>query len=293
MTTFVNPYCQPLVQFNRNNADKINALCEPLKTHFGITAFGYVRTFDDGRYLFLTNNDAFLEAVAVKDGCFKTEYFSKQTELFCKYEPCMDIWPDELKDESIELYRARGFHNGFSIVKELAGSVECTWYSNAKENSAIKEFYRKHHNVLDDFMTHFRTIGGELTDPDGPANLGVSPYLKATYPQIKKIFKQTTPWERQILDFNDSLNSLVKQGIAELGRKNSLTLRELECLSYFTTGKTAKEIARILDVAPRTIEAHLNNIRVKTSCQTKIELTQWFEETFKPFLVKSPFGISL
>lgn len=269
MTKFVNPYCQPVVQFNRDNADKINALCAPLKMHFGITAFGYLRTFDDGRYLFLTNNDAFLEAVAVKDGCFKTEYFNKQTELFCKYESCMDIWPDELKDESIELYRARGFHNGFSIVKELEGSVECTWYSNAKENSAIKEFYRKHHNVLDDFMTHFRTIGGELTDPRCPANLGVSPYLKQSYPLIEKIFKQTTPWERKILDFNDSLKCLTKNKILELGRKNSLTLRELECLSYFTTGKTAKEIARILEVAPAPLKLTLTTSESKRIAKAK------------------------
>ncbi|MBP6985443.1 MAG: helix-turn-helix transcriptional regulator [Alphaproteobacteria bacterium] len=83
------------------------------------------------------------------------------------------------------------------------------------------------------------------------------------------------------------MDNLVKQGIYETGRRYALTMREIECLSYLTTGKSAKEIARLINISPRTVETHISNIRLKTRCQTKTEMTVWFKETFKPFLGKS------
>nr|MBP6985187.1 hypothetical protein [Alphaproteobacteria bacterium] len=118
MTNITNPYSRPMIEFNRDNADKINSLCAPLKDHFGITAFGYLRAFDDGQYILISNNDSYLEAVAGNDCCFRSEYFAKQAELFCRYESCLDIWPDQIQDEAIELYRGRGLYNGFSIAQE-------------------------------------------------------------------------------------------------------------------------------------------------------------------------------
>lgn len=281
-----------MIEFNRDNAEKINSLCAPLKDHFGITAFGYLLAFDDGQYILISNNDSYLEAVAGNDCCFRSEYFAKQAELFCRYESCLDIWPDQIQDEAIELYRGRGLYNGFSIAQEAGGAVEGCWFSNGESHSHIKEFYRKHYTVLEDFITRFRTIGGSLTDPTGPAKLGISPHLKKTYPKIENIFKNTTPWERKIIEFNGSMDNLVKQGIYETGRRYALTMREIECLSYLTTGKTAKEIARLINVAPRTVEAHISNIRFKTGCHTKRDLNQWFEETFRPFLgVKKMNGL--
>ncbi len=291
MTKAYNPYCQPLLDFNLDKTSKINDICAPLEQHFGITAFFYARMFDNGRYIFVSNNTSLLEVVGVGDNIFNTEYFRQQPDLLCKHEPLVDVWPEDVNDSAMEFLRARGLYNGFSILREFEGSVEVGTFSNNDKQSGIKEFYRKHTRVLDDFLTHFRTVGGDLTNPEGPANLGVSPHLMKAYPEIDKIFKTTTPWERKIIEFNKSLNSRVRKEIHETGRRYSLTVRELECLSYLTAGKTAKEIARIINAAPRTVETHINNIRLKTGCQTKRELTDWFEQTFKPFLGNHPMNV--
>ncbi len=292
MTQFINPFCQPTLEFNRDNAHRMNTLCAPLKQHFDITAYGYLRVMDDGRFLAVSNNQHWLDSIAKHDYCFRSKHFIDLTESLCKYDPLIALWPghEHSEDEAIQLLGNHGLRNCLNIIKEKDGSVEAHFFATDKDHPLINNFYRHHLSALEDFIGYMQMVGSDICDPSNIAKLGISPNMLENYPRIEKIFKQTTPWERKILEFNDSLNSLLKQEIYELGRRYGLTIRELECLSYFTTGKTSKEIARLLDIAPRTVEAHLNNIRIKTDCQTKIELTHWFEETFKPFLVKPPFG---
>lgn len=51
-----------------------------------------------------------------------------------------------------------------------------------------------------------------------------------------------------------------------------LTPRERDCLEYLLVGKSAKETAQVLKLSFRTVETHLENLRIKTTCRTKIEL---------------------
>lgn len=280
-----NPYCQPLLAFNHDKADKIKNICAPLEQHFNITAFFYMRVFNNGRYILISNNSSFLEITAVHDNICNTEYFKEQPNFLCKHEPLMDIWPEDINDSAMEFLRARGLYNGFSILKEFEGSLEVGTFSNNDRNSGIKDFYRKYTSVLDNFLTHFRTVGGDLTKVEGTANFGVSPYLMNVYPEIDKIFKSTSPLERKIIEFNNSLNTKVQQEFYETARGYSLTGREIECLTYLASGKTAKDIARVLNVSFRTVQAHIDSLRLKTSCNKKSELIKWFEDKFKQFLL--------
>lgn len=51
-----------------------------------------------------------------------------------------------------------------------------------------------------------------------------------------------------------------------------LSQRELECINYIYRGKTAKEIARLLNISRRTVESHISHIKAKLNCRTKAEL---------------------
>ncbi len=54
--------------------------------------------------------------------------------------------------------------------------------------------------------------------------------------------------------------------------KFDLTSRELECLFYTLRGMTAKSVARKLNISPKTVEFHLENLKDKFNCRTKSEL---------------------
>lgn len=50
------------------------------------------------------------------------------------------------------------------------------------------------------------------------------------------------------------------------------TVRETECLFYIIRGKTAKQIAKVLNLSPRTVEFYIERIKLKMDCTTKSQI---------------------
>lgn len=55
-------------------------------------------------------------------------------------------------------------------------------------------------------------------------------------------------------------------------KKPRLTLREREIINLIATGLSAKEAAAELDIAPRTVEGHLENCRHKFGARNRTHL---------------------
>lgn len=67
-------------------------------------------------------------------------------------------------------------------------------------------------------------------------------------------------------------------------KKDILTNRELDCLIMLAKGQTAKETARELDISPRTVETHLENIKIKFNARNKTEMLAIFLSCFSAML---------
>ncbi len=56
--------------------------------------------------------------------------------------------------------------------------------------------------------------------------------------------------------------------------QGQLSSREMDCLFYLLRNKSAKAIARRLDLSYRTVEWHIANVRLKLGCNNKTDLIE-------------------
>lgn len=66
-------------------------------------------------------------------------------------------------------------------------------------------------------------------------------------------------------------------GVYHLGEKQNhiyFTRREAECMVELLKGKTNAEIARVLNLSPRTVEFYLKNMKCKLKCRTRTSLVE-------------------
>lgn len=74
---------------------------------------------------------------------------------------------------------------------------------------------------------------------------------------------------------NEVLQNLMSHPADRAKDASGLTGREREVLQLLAEGKIIKEIAAILNVSPRTVEFHKNNIVAKTGLRTTAELARY------------------
>lgn len=69
----------------------------------------------------------------------------------------------------------------------------------------------------------------------------------------------------------------------------SLTKKQENCLFYLIRGKSIKEIGKILNISSRTVESHLDAIKLKLNCFNKAEIIE--KALDSGFLFYVPVGI--
>jgi DNA-binding NarL/FixJ family response regulator len=74
---------------------------------------------------------------------------------------------------------------------------------------------------------------------------------------------------------NEVLQNLMSHPADTSKDGSGLTGREREVLQLLAEGKTVKEISAILNVSPRTVEFHKNNLVAKTGLHTTAELARY------------------
>lgn len=84
-----------------------------------------------------------------------------------------------------------------------------------------------------------------------------------------------TKKSRQSLSDKKNTNTI---RIIDNGKIVDLTPRETEVLYFLYSGKSAKDTAELMKLSKRTVEFHLENIKSKAFCRTKLELLSKIEE---------------
>lgn len=64
---------------------------------------------------------------------------------------------------------------------------------------------------------------------------------------------------------------------------SNLTKRELECLFYLSRGYTIKEVAKTLELSPKTVDQYMERIRLRLNLSLRSELVKFYFTHFEGF----------
>lgn len=67
------------------------------------------------------------------------------------------------------------------------------------------------------------------------------------------------------------------------GHPANLSSREVECLFYISRGFSVKEIARALDLSPKTVEQYLEHLRFRLDLSLRSDLVKFYFTRFEGF----------
>jgi two-component system nitrate/nitrite response regulator NarL len=109
----------------------------------------------------------------------------------------------------------------------------------------------------------------ELCDAVRSASYSVMHYDPSLATAIKKALMR--PSISKELRIGDSAVISVTGDVKFLGERPHLTPREQDVLKVLGKGKTNRQIARILNIAERTVEYHMSNLMRKLAVSSRIE----------------------
>jgi DNA-binding CsgD family transcriptional regulator len=85
--------------------------------------------------------------------------------------------------------------------------------------------------------------------------------------ELKLTSRQLTDFDKQPHDAGN-----IRFTLTATGESIKLTPREAECVFYLSSGHSAKKIAQLLTISPRTVEVYIDNVKKKLDCRTRIQL---------------------
>lgn len=268
------------IAFSISLSEKIDLITKPASDFLGFSTFGYRRFFLDGSSFGTSNNLSWTN--------YCLENFDKK--IIPNYEEEIRA---VLNDEKSHFFRigvpdnqdiflsslyGLDIWNTCSLYKRSGEGIEGFYFASTRENISIIERYANNLSLLERFSCYFKNKLFDimsLDDLKSATSPTISPSLFETYQHERskeeldiKNFLLLTPIQKFFLTIN--------------GQEIALSSQEFRSLALLSQGKTAKEIARVLKISPRTVEDYIENIKRKTKISSRSQLINSFFISFHP-----------
>jgi DNA-binding CsgD family transcriptional regulator len=173
--------------------------------------------------------------------------------------------------------------NGFNSIQETIGKK----MSLVTSKEFAEGLHSNNHLVLSQQSTHF--FDEEILHNDGHHIYGFSIkspwYIEST---LMGVFGISIPINNPSIEcIERSLSCVIQTNFTKLVQKDNglnqfikknrigdvyFTSQQINVMRYLIRGNTAKVIAKKLNISPRTVEMHINNIKIKLGVKSKSEL---------------------
>lgn len=262
-------------QYQASVQDRFESICKPL-FKLGVKYFLYLKIFRNGNYLFFVNNRRYLDTcleVVQEPGEMLTAYINRTK----RESPQHILLPsnpdtfDKRKEPVLQIAYDFNIWNMFAIFKgSQEDFIRVYSFAGDRNDLLLHNFYLNHIGLLYHFCDYFDERAIDLVDCRDKRQLF---YLKLEKPFTFYNNPQEEALKQTVEEF--LRNTQIKKKILRFqeGGEVLLSKREIECLTHLSLGKTSKEIARTLNLSPRTVEFYFQNMKQKTGLKRGALLT--------------------
>jgi DNA-binding NarL/FixJ family response regulator len=249
----------------------IQAICQPLLKLY-INYFAHVQIDNERRFSAITNHPLYTEHY-LKNQFYNIDIHTADWAVSEKYI----VWDAiELTGQSANenlLAAQFGVEHIFTLMEKDRNGISYYHFGSNLLGKAINQVYVSNINLLTLFIEYFK----EKISNDKIISRSYD--MKFPISEAAEGFSTTT---RDVaLD-----QRFIRENFLADVQKVSLSAREWEMLRWLHHGKTAREIAEILQLADVTVHKHLSNIKSKTRCYTQFQLGEFFQKNYGQISLK-------
>ncbi len=249
--------------------DEINNFTENYFESFNPHYFMHMRVYNSGKFYFLSSNShvpehhgidlqlapsGFVQFESIKSGfILGRDEFNAATTI-----------SPEKESELFELYQIK---NPLCMIKKYCGYFELFLLDLHSETSS--SLYINHLGFIEDFFNQIKYQYSDfLLAADKDPVIVTSEHLS-----------QKARFEQQ-LSLKKEYNEIQSKGLCHPSilccdkGMIKLTRRETQCLRLLARGFSFKYIARCLNLSPRTVETHIENMKLNTDASSKENLVE-------------------
>lgn len=250
----------------------IKELCIPLGRYLGIKHFSYIRTFSTTNHYILesTNN---VHVAKYMQNILQAHYIKTNFVLrTAKYYIASIATSLDKEDPILQLFFEWDLCNGLAFYRINATNIDTWVFFGGANNDNTVLSYIKNIAVFERFIAYYERKIALFRNQQS--------VVYAKFLSFNSFLHGLDDFISESEAVNEFLSCIHADGY-EVGSKNGfirLTKREYECINYLAKGATLKSIAKKLQLSPKTIEAHVSNIKLKTGIHYKADLVDWFHE---------------
>lgn len=264
------------IAYLRSVSEQISYICKPLFNNSPVTTCHYSRLYSNGRYLGLSTNSEWGEHIIKYGYQWRTSFFKSELKNLSVFNFRRLLWPLTKEDDLIKDAAFLKIGSGITFARVKNDYIESYNFAAEIDNYSVQLFYINNLSVLEDFMVYFQSKISYLLNKSYPTAISLT---KINFETITNSYFQ----EKSLITHHNTQSFL---GSTSSSLK-ILSAQELQCVFYLSQGKTAKEIARVMRLSPRTIEYYLDKIRKKTGLRRKVEIVSFFERTLNSEFILS------
>lgn len=238
---------------------KLQEICQPL-FKLGLNYFSYARRQQNNKMACLSSCPDFCERY------FTSGYFQHDLHQQA-FKPGKEVffWDFVTLDKQTlamdQDFRHFGRGHVFSIIHATESHQDFYHFAAPLGDSAKNQFYLKNMPLLEKFIYYFHQ------------EIAKNKALLQAFDNQFIIGLQETPYycTQQYIEEVD-LAELKTEKIYLHETQHFITAREFECLHWLNYGKSAEDIACILNISASTIRKHIESIKRKSGCYTAFQL---------------------